>query len=108
MLCVFFAGLLFVRQHAAARWIVAAVIISHLASAAVILTLGPAALTIGVVAINHVVFWTPAAIYLAAKGAATNPVPVYAAWRYLMLGVIAFSLFFDYRDAAIFLFTTPG
>jgi len=108
MLCTFFAGLLFVRTQIAARWIVASVVVSHLASALVLLLLGPAALTVGVIAINHIVFWTPAAINLAVRGAPTSDAPLYGAWRYLMLAVIAFSLFFDFRDAAIFLFSNPG
>ncbi len=108
MLCTFFAGLLFVRTHLAARWIVASVVVSHLASAAVLLVFGPTALTVGVIAINHVVFWTPAALYLAFRGAPTMSAPVYGGWRYLMLAVITFSLVFDYRDAAIFLFTEPA
>lgn len=107
MLCTFFAGLFFVRTHLAARWIVASVVVSHLASAFVLLVFGPEALTVGVIAINHIVFWTPAAIYLALKGAPEQYAPVYSAWRYLMLAVISFSLVFDFRDAAIFLFTTP-
>ncbi len=107
MLCTFAAGLLFVRDHSAARWIVASVVVSHMASALVLLVLGPPALTIGVIALNHAVFWTPAAAYLAIKGSPESPAPIYGAWRYLMLAVIAFSLFFDFRDAAIFLFTRP-
>lgn len=108
MLCTFFAGLFFVRTQIAARWIVASVVVSHLASALVLLLLGPAALTVGVIAINHIVFWTPAALNLAVRGAPTSDAPLYGAWRYLMLVVIAFSLFFDFRDAAIFLFSNPG
>ncbi len=107
MLCTFAAGLLFVRNHLAARWIVASVVMSHMASALVLLVLGPTALTIGVVAINHVVFWTPDAIYLAVKRASNFPAPLYGIWRYLMLAVIAFSLVFDVRDAVVFLFTHP-
>lgn len=108
MLCTFFAGLLFVRNQVAARWIVASVVVSHLASAFVLVVFGPAALTVGIIAINHIVFWTPAAINLALRGAPTSDAPVYGAWRYLMLGVIAFSLVFDFRDAAIFLFSNHG
>ena len=105
MLATFAAGLLFVKNHTAARWMVAAVVGSHLASAFFLFVLGPETLKVGVIAINHVVFWTPAAVYLALKGAPGQSAPLYAAWRYLALGVAAFSLIFDFRDAGLFLFT---
>ncbi len=108
MLCTFFAGLFFVRTQTAARWIVASVVASHLASATILLVGGPAALTIGAIAINHIVFWTPAAVYLAIYGAPIDPAPLYQAWRSLMVAVIAVSLCFDVRDAAIFLLTAPA
>lgn len=107
MLAAFAAGLIFVKDHVAARWMVAAVIVSHLASAFFLFVLGPETLKVGVIAINHVVFWTPAAVYLALKGAPKKKAPLYSIWRYLALAVVAFSLFFDFRDAALFLFTKP-
>jgi len=107
MLATFAAGLLFVKDHVAARWMVAAVIVSHLASAFFLFVLGPETLKVGVIAINHVVFWTPAAVYLALKGASRSKAPLYSGWRYWALAVAAFSLLFDFRDASLFLFASP-
>jgi hypothetical protein len=106
MLATFALGLLFVRDHVAARWMVGAVVVSHLSSAAVILLLGPEHLKVGIIAIEHVIFWTPAALYLLFKGAPTGRAPLYRVWRYAALSVAAISLIFDYRDAALFLFTS--
>lgn len=108
MLATFAVGLLFVRDHVAARWMVASVIVSHMASAFFLFVLGPETLKVGIIAINHIVFWTPAAAYMLLRGAPKEKAPLYSIWRYAILAVVAFSLVFDFRDAAIFLFGSPS
>jgi hypothetical protein len=106
MVASFAVGLLFVRRHASARWVVGAFVLAHIMAGMEILIFGPAALTVGLIALNHALVWTPAGAYMAktmTKPRHADFTP-YAAWRFLILGVIAFSLVFDYRDAAIYLF----
>jgi len=103
MFVVFGAGLALAWKHPAAWWMVGAFAGSHLASGLEILFLGPRRLTVGLIAINHCVFWTPAAVvfYLQTRG--TEAGSVFGVWRWLVLATAAFSLVFDYRDAVLFL-----
>ena len=67
MFIAFGSGVLFVRRHPEAWWMVGAFATSHLASGLVILLLGPDRLTVGIVSINHCIFWTPATVLIARK-----------------------------------------
>lgn len=108
MLVALLSGLIFAKDHVAARWVVGAVVVSHLASAFFLFVLGPETLKVGIIAINHVVFWTPAAIFLALRGAPKTKAILYSCWRYVALLVLIFSLIFDFRDAAIFILGSTG
>ena len=103
MFISFGSGLLFVRTHPEAWWMVGAFAASHLASGLVILLLGPERLTIGVVAINHCIFWTPATVLFARKTRTTPFASPFGAWRGVVIVTAVFSLIFDYRDAVAFL-----
>lgn len=102
MFISFGSGLLFVRRHPEAWWMVGAFAASHLASGLVILLLGPERLTIGVVAIHHCIFWTPATVLFARKTRTTPLATPFGAWRGVVIGTAVFSLVFDYRDAVEF------
>jgi len=106
MFAVFGAGLLLVWKHRAAWWMVGAFIGSHLASGLEILYLGPERLTVGLIAINHCVFWTPSAVVFYRQTRETRTASLFGVWRWLVLATAAFSLVFDYRDAALLLAAT--
>ena len=103
MAVAFLTGLLFVRRHADARWVVAAYVGSHVFAYGMRAILGPDWLTLGQAALNHVLFWTPAAVYLALRIRSVKLKTAFGAWSLMILGTMAFSLFFDFRDAAIYL-----
>lgn len=95
-------GLIFVKNHVEARWAVGAFVASHLASGGEILVLGQDQFVVGMIAINHCLFWTPAAVYLARSLKKNGLSTPFGVWRVGMLGVFTFSLIFDYRDAIIY------
>ncbi len=101
MLASFVLGLAFVRWHGPARLVVGGIIISLLTTRVVVPALGLIKLS-GLVALVHVLFWTPALIALVRERAiltARTPYSIWAAW---MVCVIVFSFIFDIRDAAIY------
>jgi len=109
MFVIFGAGLVLAWKHRAAWWMVGAFIASHLASGLEILLLGPERLTVGLIALNHCVFWTPAAVVFYRQTRGTETRAVFGVWRWIVLATAAFSLVFDYRDAVLLLFSTgPG
>jgi len=105
MFVVFGAGLVLAWRHRAAWWMVGGFIGSHLASGLEIAFLGPERLTVGVIAINHCVFWTPTAVVFYRQTRGTQAGGVFGVWRWLVLATAAFSLVFDYRDAVLLLAT---
>jgi len=103
------AGLLLAWKHRAAWWVVGGFVVSHLASGLELLVLGPERLTVGLIAINHCLFWTPAAIIFYRRTRGTELASLFGTWRWVALATSAFSLVFDYRDAVFFLFfSSPG
>ncbi len=103
MFIIFGAGLAFVRKHPHAWWMVGAFVASHLASGLEIILLGPERLTVGTIALNHCVFWTPATVLFVAATRNTALVTPFGTWRVAVVGTAVFSLVFDYRDAVAFL-----
>lgn len=101
-------GLLFVKDHVEARWSVGAFVASHLASAFEILVFGQDGFVVGMISINHCVFWTPTALYLLTRLKAMTLLSPFGIWMVGMLVVFSFSLIFDYRDAFIYLTSSPG
>jgi len=109
MFAVTGVGLLLVWKHRMAWWMVGAFIASHIASGLEILLLGPERLTVGLIALNHCVFWTPAAVVFYRRTRGTGAATLFGGWRWVALATTAFSLVFDFRDAALFLlFTGSG
>jgi len=98
-------GLIFVWKHVGARWGVGAFVVSHLFSAAELLTFGADNFLVGMIAINHAVVWTPALVMMALHLKKVNLRSPYGVWLVGMCGTFAFSLVFDYCDAFIYLFT---
>ena len=102
MLGTFAAGLIFVRNHVPARWIVGGLILGFVAMG--ILT-GPVGLLplSGFIALMHILFWTPGLILLIRERAFLKDRSLYSLWAGLMTAVILFSFIFDIRDASIYL-----
>ena len=98
-------GLIFVWKHVGARWGVGAFIVSHIFSAAEVITLGEDNFLVGMIAINHAVVWTPALIVMLLQLKKVNLRSPYGVWLIGICATFAFSLIFDYRDAFIYLFT---
>lgn len=103
MFLIFGAGLAFVRKHPSAWWMVGAFAASHLGSGLERILLGPERLTVGMIAINHCIFWTPAAVCFVATTRETPLTTPFGTWRVAVIGAAVFSLLFDYRDAAAYL-----
>lgn len=97
-------GLLFVRSHAEARWASGAFALSHVLSGLELLVVGEDNFRVGMIAINHCIVWTPAFLRLASSVRRADLRSAFGIWHIGMLGVFAFSLAFDFRDAFVFLF----
>jgi hypothetical protein len=98
MFLAFGAGLLFVRKHPQAWWMVGAFAASHLASGVERWLFGAERFTVGMIAINHCLFWTPAAIcFFLTTRHVPSELP-FRIWRAAILIVVGISLTFDYRD----------
>jgi hypothetical protein len=103
MFIIFGAGIAFVRKHSHAWWMVGAFAASHLTSGLEMLLLGPQRLTVGMIAINHCIFWTPATLLFARGTRNTPKTTLFGVWRIAIVGTAVFSVLFDYRDAIAFL-----
>jgi hypothetical protein len=103
MFLVFGTGLLFVRKHPHAWWMVGTFLASHLASGIERSILGAECLTVGMIALNHSLFWTPAAVCFFLTTRIVRAPKSFRIWRSAVLATTAISLVFDYRDARSFL-----
>lgn len=102
MLLVFASGLLFVWRHMEARWVVGGVIAGLLFSRFAVPALGLVPLS-GLVALVHLIFWSPALFLLIKNRPFAKGWSAYAVWSGLATFCIVFSFVFDVRDAAIYL-----
>lgn len=102
MLASFALGLLFVWKRVEARWVVGGFITSIAVSGFVIPALGLISLS-GLIALMHIVFWSPALYLLLKNRPFLKERSLYAFWSGLITAVILFSFIFDIRDAAIYL-----
>ena len=93
----------FVRGHAGARWTAGGFAASVLLLLGVAVTMGAGAVTIGLVAMSHAMFWTPPLLYLAFAGDEIETRSAYGLWSTLATASLGFSLFFDWRDTALYL-----
>ena len=98
----FLAGVLFVKNHPPARWLfggfIAGIVFSQIAFP--MFNLLPLS---GLVALVHIVFWSPGLYKLIRERAFLGPLNAYSIWAGWIVLVVLFSFFFDFRDAAIYL-----
>lgn len=102
MLASFALGLLFVWKRVEARWVVGGFITAVLISRFAIPAMGIVKLS-GLVALVHLIFWSPALYLLLKNRPFLKERSFYALWSGLITAVILFSFIFDIRDAAIYL-----
>ena len=102
MAASFVTGLLFVRQHSIARWVVAGFIAGLIISTVVAPAVGIIGLS-GFVALVHLICWTPALYLLLSRRPFIGSRSPFALWSGLITAVILFSFIFDIRDAVIYL-----
>ena len=98
----FALGLLFVWRHAAARWLVGGFLLMMVFGAFAVPALNLVSLS-GLVALLHIVFWTPVLIMMLKERAFFKGLSFYNVWAGLITLVIIISFVFDIRDAAIYL-----
>lgn len=99
------SSLFFLKNHAPARWVFAAFFLSHLWIGFLEFT-GLYTVKGGQVAIGHIVFWAPAIYALYRHRSGINLPSAYGFWACAMLFFYGVSLFFDVRDAFIWLSAT--
>lgn len=102
MMLVFAAGLLFVWRHVEARWLVAGVVLGLLFSKFALPVLGWVPLS-GLVALIHLVFWSPALYMMLKNRPFMKELSPYAVWSGLATACIIFSFIFDVRDSIKYL-----
>jgi len=94
---------LFVRDFAAARWVLGGFVVSHL-----VVFLLPAITTFtirrGFVSLMHVACWTPGLIATIADAQGRQSNAMYAVWSYALIAVISISFLFDVRAACTYLY----
>lgn len=96
------SSLFFFKNHVAARWVLGALIVSHV-WIAVLEATGLYTVQGGQVAIGHIVVWAPA-IYALYRYREEIKLPsAYGVWACAMLFFYGVSLIFDFRDAFIWL-----
>jgi hypothetical protein len=109
MLATFAVGLFFSWKHPLARWVVSGLVLSASCGGAIFAFLGLPFLG-GSIAITHLVFWTPALIFLLIKRPFFNMAEptAFRVWSAVITGVIIFSFVFDIRDAAVYILHIRG
>ncbi len=101
MASTFALGLIFVWWRVEARWAVGGMI-ALLLSFVVIRQFTDIAFLSGLIALLHLVFWSPALYLLLTRRPFLKERSIYAVWSGAMAFVILFSFVFDIRDAAIY------
>mgnify|MGYP003652266246 FL=1 len=82
-----------------ARWLLLAFAVSIVATFALGMTIG----WNGLWGTTHLVFWTPAAVYMYRRLEGINTNSVYGVWYLLALATVIISLVFDAKDAVQYL-----
>lgn len=103
LLAIGLSSLVFATRQAGARWLAAGFVASHALLAGIAAIQGPDEVTVGLVAMSHAMFWTPALLYLAFGANDVDVTSVYGVWSLLATATLGFSLFFDWRDTALYL-----
>lgn len=88
-------SLVFAVFRVEARWLLLAFFVSIVATFAMGMTRGWTLLW----GVTHLVFWTPAAIYMYRRLDGINTASVYGVWYLLALATMIVSLAFDAKDA---------
>ncbi len=97
------ASVFFVRHHVAARWVLGGFVSSHLWLTIVEVS-GAFTVQGGLVSLGHIVFWSPAIYALYHYRSEIKLPSAYGIWACVMILVYGVSMFFDVRDAAIWLY----
>ncbi len=102
MATTFALGLIFVWWRVEARWAVGGMIVM-LISFVVINRYTDIPFLSGLIALHHLILWSPALYLLLTRRPFLKERSAYAVWSAAMTVVILFSFIFDIRDAAIYL-----
>lgn len=103
MMGSFAFGLLFVWKRIEARFVVGGLVIGLLFSKFILEALLALAPLSGLVALMHLIFWSPALYVLIKNRPFLKEKSFYGYWSGWITLVILFSFIFDIRDAAIYL-----
>ncbi len=98
----FMVGIVFVKNHAPARWVIGGFIAGILFNQFGFAYLGLQPIS-GLIALTHLLFWTPGLYQVLREKAFLGKVSAYTIWAGWIALVIIFSFIFDIRDAAIYL-----
>ena len=98
----FLIGLLFVKNHQIARWVVGGFLLGLIFAMGIAPVLEWPALS-GFIALCHVIFWSPALYLLLTRKPFLLERSAYSAWTGVITLVIIFSFLFDIRDAFIYM-----
>jgi hypothetical protein len=96
------AGILFLTNHTPARWLIGGFVAGILFSQIAFPMFDLLPLS-GLIALVHVVFWSPGLYKLIKERAFLGPLSAYSVWAGWIILVVLFSFIFDIRDAAIYL-----
>jgi hypothetical protein len=102
LMSTFALGLLFVRRHAEARWVVGGFICMILLTVASGRVFGLLPLS-GLFSLVHIICWSPALYVMLTRRPFLEGRSLYALWSGAITAVIMFSFIFDIPDAAIYL-----
>ena len=102
LMTTFALGLLFVRRHVEARWVVGGFVAMMLVTVASGRLLGLLPLS-GLFSLVHIICWSPALYVLLKRRPFLQGRSPYAVWSGAITAVIIFSFIFDIPDAAIYL-----
>jgi hypothetical protein len=102
MAASFVAGLLFVKNHLIARWVVGGFVLGIMCTTALGKAFGLPPIS-GFIATIHIIFWSPALYQLLTKRPFLEERTAFSIWSGIITLVILFSFVFDIRDSFIYL-----
>jgi len=102
MMGTFLVGLGMAVKTVQARWVMGFIVAGFILTGVLTNGIGMPAFS-GLIALIHLVFWTPALIILLKNRSFLKEKSWFARWTGLITFVILFSFIFDIRDAAIYI-----
>jgi hypothetical protein len=102
MMTTFAVGILFVRRHAEARWVVGGFIGMMLVTVATGRVFGLLPLS-GLFSVVHIICWSPALYVLLTRRPFMQEFSLFTLWSGAITACIIFSFIFDIPDAIIYL-----